>query len=58
MNKKQKYIINEKINCANEFCIYQQNGFCILNEIELDICGMCASCIYINLSKNELKLTN
>lgn len=44
----------EEILCENEFCIYQENGKCILDVIELDISGMCQSCIYINISQEEL----
>ena len=49
------------MNCENLFCIYQKDNQCILDEIDLDITGMCTSCIYINIdneslekSKNEL----
>lgn len=44
----------EEILCENEFCIYQENGKCILDVIELDISGMCQSCIYVNISQEEL----
>lgn len=30
----------------NEFCVYQKNDECTLDEIELDISGLCTTCIY------------
>lgn len=35
--------------CENKFCIYQANNKCKLKKQELDINGMCKSCIYIKI---------
>ena len=40
------------MNCENYFCIYQNNEKCILDEIEIDISGVCASCIYVDVEPN------
>ena len=41
--------------CQNKFCIYEENGKCILNETELDINGTCEECIYVNISTEILE---
>jgi hypothetical protein len=43
-----------KLNCENYFCIYEENGKCILDKIELDILGQCTECIYVNLEQDVL----
>ncbi len=43
------------MNCENIFCIYQRNNKCVLTEISIDITGACADCIYVDISKKELK---
>lgn len=40
--------------CENEFCIYQKQGMCILEKVQLDIQGNCVDCIYINVEKDML----
>ena len=40
--------------CENCFCLYYEDEKCILEEIELDICGNCKSCIYIDFTEKEL----
>ncbi len=41
--------------CENKFCLFQENAECLLDEIELDICGSCRTCIYVNFTDEELK---
>ena len=41
--------------CNNYFCVYQENGICTLNEINIDIIGQCESCIYVDIPIYELK---
>ena len=41
--------------CENLFCIYQQEGECLLHEIQLDRAGVCTSCIYPNIDQTYLK---
>ncbi len=46
------------MTCENIFCIYQRNNECILEEISLDIIGICDNCIYVDIDTkmlNELK---
>ena len=43
-----------RLFCENEFCIYQKQGICILESVQLDIQGNCVSCIYINLEEADL----
>ena len=46
------------MTCENIFCIYQRNNECILEEISLDIMGICDNCIYVHIDTkmlNELK---
>lgn len=40
--------------CENEFCIYQKQGNCILESIQLDIQGNCVDCIYVNIEEDAL----
>ena len=45
------------IRCDNYLCTYwkkeNNDGYCIFDSIELDIAGVCQSCIYfINESEN------
>ncbi len=42
------------INCNNYLCTYWKNNKCTLEEIEVDICGVCQSCIYFIEQNNEL----
>lgn len=43
-----------QLTCENEFCIYQNQGECILKSIQLDIQGNCVDCIYINVEEEAL----
>ncbi len=43
------------MNCENYLCIYQNKGQCTLDEIELDVIGVCKECIYIDFSKENLQ---
>jgi len=42
------------MNCENVFCIYNDVGFCILDEIDLDFQGQCKACIQIDIDDDEL----
>lgn len=43
------------MKCRNEFCIYEKNGKCILEKIELDITGTCEDCIYADIPTRILE---
>lgn len=42
------------LECENKFCVYMKNGKCILEKISLDICGLCKSCVYVNIKDKTL----
>lgn len=43
-----------QLSCGNEFCIYQKQGKCILESIQLDIQGNCENCMYISIDEDTL----
>ena len=43
------------MKCENCFCIYENNGRCRLESVELDILGQCKECIYISIEEEKLK---
>ncbi len=43
------------MNCENYFCLYQNDGQCTLDSIEIDINGSCATCIYVDIQEDELR---
>ena len=36
-------------------CIYQKDGECELEEISIDVSGMCQDCIYPNIDEELIK---
>lgn len=42
------------MKCENFLCIYENNGSCYFDEVELDIDGRCTSCIYPNFEEGVL----
>ena len=47
-----------KLYCENNFCIYEQNGNCVLDYIEIDTLGHCRECIILSIDESiveELK---
>ena len=43
------------MKCENCFCIYEVDGNCSLDSVELDIIGQCKSCIYITVDRQLLE---
>lgn len=43
------------MKCENYFCVYQENGECRLDDIEIDILGNCDTCIYVDIPKTKFK---
>jgi len=41
--------------CENSFCIYQKNGKCILEEININELGQCDECIKISINDTVLE---
>lgn len=47
------------MNCENSFCIYERNGKCILEDVNINSFGMCSECIYPDIDHeivNQAKL--
>lgn len=42
------------MQCENIFCIYYAERQCILDEISLNIQGVCENCIYIEINEKVL----
>ena len=42
------------LSCENEFCIYQKQGSCILESVQLDTQGGCQDCIYVTVEEDTL----
>lgn len=54
-------VFMDNLYCENVFCIYQKDGKCILDIVNLDIQGNCVDCTYIDIEPthlNELKQKN
>lgn len=43
-----------KMKCENYLCIYENDGYCLLKSIELDVMGQCKECIYISIEEENL----
>ncbi len=43
------------MNCENDFCIYENCGKCILDEISIDHIGHCSTCIYPNFDDTVIQ---
>ena len=42
------------MNCALNYCIYNKDHVCILNEIEIDSLGMCESCELVSVPEERI----
>ena len=49
-------IISEviKMICENRFCLYQENNECQVSHVELDITGLCRTCVYVSIDEKKL----
>ena len=43
------------MDCDNCFCVYNFNGKCILENITINVYGMCEECIYPDIDKEALE---
>ena len=43
------------MKCENLFCIYEKDGNCTIDNVELDISGSCQNCIYVDIPENLLE---
>lgn len=42
------------MKCENGFCVYEKDGVCLLDRIELDTQGQCKECIYVPIDPDVL----
>lgn len=42
------------MNCEFYLCIYNYANQCILNEIEINVYGMCDSCVLIDIPESVI----
>ena len=40
--------------CYNDYCIYQEDNLCILNDVEINNLGMCEHCEIVSFDKDVL----
>ena len=43
------------MNCEFEYCIYNKDSLCILEEIGIDDLGMCGNCIMVSIIDEDLQ---
>ena len=43
------------MNCAFDYCIYNKDSACILEEIEIDFSGVCQTAEVVSIPENKLK---
>ena len=43
------------MTCENGFCVYKENGCCLLDKIHLDSDGKCTQCIYVEFPDEIVK---
>ena len=43
------------MKCAFDYCIYNKNFMCVLDEVEIDNAGMCETCIIVSLDTEFLE---
>ena len=43
------------MKCEFEYCIYNMDNACILKNIEVNMLGMCDSCIVVSLEQDFLE---
>ncbi len=43
------------MECENVYCVYQNEGKCILEEISIDISGSCSEKIYIDVDADTVQ---
>jgi len=48
-------ISSNKMNCANDYCIYNKDYQCSLNEINIDSTGRCDDCIMVKFDEEVVR---
>ena len=44
------------MNCANDYCLYNNEYECTLEEININSMGACDDCILVNIDKDILEM--
>ena len=44
------------MNCSNCWCIYEEDGLCCLDEIDIDSLGHCSECINVSIDDEILDI--
>lgn len=44
------------MKCDFEYCIYNENNICKLNEIQINSYGICEECVLISIPKTNLNI--
>ncbi len=44
------------MKCDNKLCIFQENGECLKNTIEIDYRGNCKNMIFMRVTQDNLEL--
>ena len=47
-------ILNYMISCGMEFCLYNKDGNCLFDSIDINGAGQCAECVYTVLPPDVL----
>ena len=42
------------MKCEMDYCIYNQNSKCRFTEVEINMLGMCETCIMVSLPQSDL----
>jgi len=43
------------MNCAFNYCVYNKESICILDDIEINCLGMCEECEIISIPEDRLE---
>ena len=43
------------MRCENRLCVYESEGKCILERVDIDSLGMCTECIYPTIDEEILR---
>ena len=43
------------MKCEFTYCVHNENGFCLLEEIAVNAWGMCEECILVDISEADLR---
>lgn len=43
------------MKCGSDYCIYNEDFECLLDEIEINSVGQCEECIIVSLPKEKLE---